>query len=307
MKVEMNWKERKVLVIGGGGFIGSRLSRRLFSEGAYVTVLDDFSYGKKENIPPDCDIVVGDVSNGQSLNKIKEEDYIFHFGAPSSVILFNKNPRACIHSTICGFANILEWGKQIGVKKLIYPSSGSVYGDVPPPQSENLPPKPKNLYGICKLTCELLARKYSEVPSVGLRVFAGYGPGEEHKGDFSSVITLFLNSILKNEPPVVYGNGMQSRDFVYIDDVIDAILSAAERDVSGEILNVGSGKAYSFNDVVSTINHLTGKNIEPVFVNKPANYLENTLADVKKMRRLLCINPLDLEEGLKRYLQEVTK
>jgi len=303
----MNWKGKEVLVTGGAGFIGFHLTRRLLKEGAHVTVLDDFSYGKKENIPSDCDIVVGDVSNRQNLNRIKEVDYIFHFGAPSSVILFNKNPRARIHSTICGFANILEWGKQIGVKKLIYPSSGSVYGDAPPPQSENVPPKPKNLYGICKLTCELLAKKYSEVPSVGLRIFAGYGPGEEHKGDFSSVITLFLNLILKNEPPIVYGNGTQSRDFVYIDDVIDAILSAAERDVNGEVINVGSGKAHSFNEVVSIVNHLTGKNVEPVFVNKPANYLENTLADIKRMKELLGVNPLDLEEGLKRYLQRVIK
>ncbi len=229
----MNWKGKKVLVTGGAGFIGFHLTRRLLKEGAHVTVLDNFSYGKKENIPSDCDILVGDISNKQSLNGKKEVDYIFHFGAPSSVILFNKNPIAHIHSTICGFANILEWGKQIGVKKLIYPSSGSVYGDVPPPQSENVPPKPKNLYGICKLTCELLAKKYSEVPSTGLRIFAGYGPREEHKGDFFSVITLFLNSILKNESPVVYGNGRQSRDFVYIDNIIDAILSAAERDVKG--------------------------------------------------------------------------
>lgn len=303
----MNWKGKEVLVTGGAGFIVFHLTRRLFLEGAHVTVLDDFSYGKKENIPSNCNTVVGDVSNGQSLNRIKEMDYIFHFGAPSSVILFNKNPRARIHSTVCGFVNILEWGKRVEVKKLIYPSSGSVYGDAPPPQSENVPPKPKNLYGICKLTCELLAKKYSEVPSVGLRIFAGYGPGEEHKGDFSSVITLFLNSILKNEPPVVYGNGTQSRDFVYIDDVIGSILTAAEREVNGEIINVGSGKAYSFNEVVSTINHLTGKNIEPVFVNKPANYLENTLADVKRMKELLGVNPLDLEEGLKRYLQGVIK
>lgn len=299
----MRWSGKKVLITGGAGFIGSHLARDLLKENAEIIILDNFSSGKRENVPSNCKVIEADAADKKSLDKIKDIDYAFHFGAPPSVVLFNKNPEVCVHSTVCGFLNILEWGKRIGIKKLIYPSSGSVYGNTSLPQSEDMQPKPANLYGICKLTCELVAKKYSEeVPSVGLRIFAGYGPGEEHKGDFASVITLFLYSIARGKPPIVYGDGTQSRDFVYIDDVVKSIRASAERNVKNEIINVGSGKAHTFNEVVNLINRLLNKNVKPVYINKPPNYLENTLADIRKMKQVLNVKPLDLENGLKEYL-----
>lgn len=301
----MKWGNKRVLVTGGAGFVGSRLAKRLSEENAHVVVLDNFSSGKKEKIPTSCEIIKGDVSNKKFLGKIGDIDFVFHFGAPSSVILFNKNPKSCVHVTINGFMNILEWAKTIGIKKLIYPSSGSVYGNTPLPQSEDIQPKPANLYGICKLTCELIAKKYDDIPSVGLRIFAGYGPGDEQKGDFASIITLFLNSIMNNRPPVIYGNGEQSRDFVYIDDIVKAIVRSAEGNIKNGIINVGSGKAYSFNEIVDVINHLLEKNIKPLYIDKPVHYLENTLADIKKMKKLLGITPINLREGLKKYLMNL--
>jgi UDP-glucose 4-epimerase len=219
------------------------------------------------------------------------------------VILFNKDPVGCFHATVCGFLNILEWAKKKNIEKLIYASSGSVYGNSCIPQSEDIPLKPANLYGVAKLTCETLAKKYfNEVPSIGLRIFAGYGPGEEHKGHFASVITLFLKSIMNNQAPIIYGNGTQKRDFIYIDDIIDAIIASAKVNVKNTIINVGSGKSYSFNEVLDMISNLLNKKVEPIYISKPVNYLENTLADITKMRKILKISPISLKEGLKRYL-----
>jgi UDP-glucose 4-epimerase len=299
----VKWIREKVLVTGGAGFIGSHVVKRLLEEGAKVIVLDNFSEGKKDNVPEACTVINGDIRDRKALDRAGPVDYLFNFGSPSSIILFNSKPVASVDITVCGFLNILEWAKDVKVKKIVYPTSGSVYGSTPVPQSEEDQVLPMNLYGISKLTCEHIARLYSDkLQIIGLRIFAGYGPGEEHKGDFASPITLFLSSMIKDERPIVYGDGTQSRDFVYIDDIIEAIIRSVERDVVG-IVNVGSGKAYNFNEVMYCINQSLGKNIEPIYINKPVNYLERTLANITKMKEVLGLTPLDLREGLHRYLQ----
>ena len=300
----MKWNRQKVLIIGGAGFIGSNLASRFAKEKAEVLVLDNLSTGKKDKIPPDCAFIRGDIEDPKVFRQIEKVDYVFNFGAPSSVILFNAAPASCTHTTVCGFINLLEWAKTVHVKKIIYPSSGSVYGAAPPPQAENSEVFPMNLYAVAKFACEHIAMLYKQIPSVGLRIFAGYGPGEEHKGNFASPVTLFLNTIFKDERPLVFGDGTQSRDFVYIDDVVEAIIRAAERDVIG-IVNVGSGKSHSFNEVIACINVLLDRKMLPAYVNKPVNYLERTLADIDKMKKLLNINPLDLKEGLQKYLVHI--
>lgn len=301
----MKWIDEKILVTGGAGFIGSHLVERLLDEKAEVVVLDNFSEGKRSNVPEGCDVVKGDVRNRKALDEVGPVDYVFHFGAPSSIILFNKRPVECVDITACGFINVLEWARDIKVNKVVYPTSGSVYGNTPLPQSEEARLLPMNLYGVSKLACEHLARLYGEkLQIVGLRIFAGYGPGEEHKGDFASPVTIFLSSMMRNKRPVVYGNGKQSRDFVYIDDVVEAIMRAAERSVQG-IINVGSGEANSFNEVIGCINQSLGSNIQPTYIDKPVNYLEKTLADTRHMKETLALNPLTLKEGLHRYLEEI--
>jgi UDP-glucose 4-epimerase len=268
----MKWNRQKVIITGGAGFIGSNLASRFVKEKAEVLVLDNFSAGKKEKIPPDCAVIRGDIEDPKVFRQIEKVDYVFNFGAPSSVILFNAEPALCTQTTVCGFINLLEWAKRVQVKKIVYPSSGSVYGAAPPPQAENNDVFPMNLYAVAKFACEHIARLYKQIPSVGLRIFAGYGPGEEHKGGFASPVTLFLNNLLKDERPLVYGDGKQSRDFVYIDDVVEALIRAAERDITG-VINVGAGTSHSFNEVIDCINILLGKKISPIYVNKPVNYL----------------------------------
>ena len=302
MRDTMNWDSKKVLVTGGAGFIGSNIIRRLIAQNAESIVMDNFSFGKAEKILPECRLIGGNVVDIEAFKEVGDVDYIFHFGAGSSVMLFNKNAQKYIYETLTGFINIMDFASKIGAKKVIYPSSGSVYGKAPAPHCEKTStPVPANLYGKCKLMCEHIASLYS-IPTVGLRIFAGYGPGEDHKGAISSVVTLFLDSILRKESPVIYGDGSQSRDFVYIDNVADAILNSAEESVQG-IINVGSGQTYSFNKVLGILNDTLGTSIEASYVNKPVDYLEKTLADTTDMRKLLKVEPIFLRDGIKKYLR----
>jgi nucleoside-diphosphate-sugar epimerase len=299
----MDWNNKRVLITGGAGFLGFNLAKSLLKKRAYVIVLDNFSTGKKENVSPDCEMIIGDVQNNNILDNIHNVDYVFHFAAPSSIMLFKNNPQESVDVTINGFKNVLSWSIKNDVAKVIYPSSGSVYGLSSIPQSEDDMPKPVNMYGKTKLVCEAMAQVYSEwIPTVGLRIFAGFGLGEEHKSYFASVITLFLRSMLKNESPQIYGNGMQKRDFIYITDVVNALIQSVEKNIKNEIINVGSGTSYSFNQIVNIINNLLGKKIKPKYISKPADYLKNTLADTEKMNKLLDVQPLDLNKGLEKYI-----
>lgn len=296
------WKNKKVLVTGGAGFIGSALAKKLCKMNVEVVIIDDFSYGCRSNIPPHCEVRMGNVLDINVFHKMEDIDYIFHFGSPSSVVLFNEKPMECMSETVIGLMNIFEYAKKNSVKKVIYPSSGTVYGHTSLPQSEILTiPRPINLYGVSKLTCEHIARYYSSyIPNIGLRIFAGYGPEEKHKGRISSVITLFLNDILNNKRPVIWGNGTQSRDFIYIDDVVNIIISSATNSFSG-VVNVGTGQSYTFNQVVKIINNIFGKNLSPYYIKKPLNYYEHTLPDISRMLRIYNISPVNLQTGLKKY------
>jgi len=299
----LKFSNKKFLITGGAGFIGPAIARKLYNENSQIVILDDFSTGRFENITFQCVVVKGNVADASSLYEINDVDFILHFGAPSSVILFNKNPEKCITETIIGVKNIFEYSKNTGVKKVIFPSSSSVYGNTSLPQSETTLTMPTNLYGVVKLTCEHIARLYSDVvSSIGLRIFAGYGPGERHKGEIASVITLFIDAIARNSRLIIFGDGTQSRDFVYIDDIVEAILRSVENSFTG-IVNVGSGESHTFNEVVDLINHLLGKNIRPRYVDKPAQYFEHTLADITKMKNALEVSPTSLENGLKKYLE----
>ncbi len=303
----MNWKKKRVIVTGGAGFIGQNIVTKLSSEGADITVIDNFNISPKTNLSKFEDNIKIIKSNICEKNLIRELtgnfDYLFHFAGPSSVIQFNESPLEAFSSTTAGFINVLNIATKKNIKKVIYPSSGSVYGKNKGLSSEQVEPHPGNLYAVGKLSCEKIAKLYSEeVNNVGLRIFAGYGQGESHKKQISSPITLFLSSIIRDEQPILYGNGSQARDFVYIDDVIDVIIKCCEIDDLPEILNVGSGKSYTFNEVVSLINNYLKKDIKPYYIPKPSKYLEWTMADTSLLSKTLSVNPRPLETGIKDYL-----
>lgn len=300
----MDWKNSKILITGGAGFIGQAILKRILDYGADVTVLDDFSLGSYDRLSFFKGKIIEQKVHNKNISKIidKDIDIIYHFAAPCSVIMFNENPEKRFRETISGFINIFDIAQKRNVKKVIFPSSSTVYGTVPPPQSEKDKPSPINLYGIAKYTCEMIAKYHSKyVTSVGLRIFAGYGPGEDHKKNIASPITLFLNSIIKNEPPVVFGNGSQRRDFVYIKDIVNACIKSVELETFN-IVNVGSGNSYTFNNAITLINKILNKDITPTYVNKPINYIDITEADISLMQNKLGIIPMNLEEGLKDYI-----
>jgi UDP-glucose 4-epimerase len=300
----MKLSNKTILVTGNFGFLGKNICRYLINKNVNVIGVDNLSQGTKDETIRDICFYEDDVTNRKIFEKLKKHDidYIFHLASPSSVILYNRNPIECFNTTIDSFLNILTFAKNNGVKKIVYPSSGSVYGKAKPPQKETDLPQPLNLYAVAKLACENIAKCFPDVEVVFLRIFAGYGPFEDHKKDFASPLTLFLNSIMNNERPIVFGDGKQARDFVYVDDVIKAFVNSLKLE-GNYIINVGSGRSYSFNFVIQTINEMLGKNLKPVYVKKPVNYLEKTHADIKLMQKLLKIEPLDLRSGLKKYLE----
>tara|TARA_B110000495_G_scaffold26988_1_gene19975 strand:- start:572 stop:1474 length:903 start_codon:yes stop_codon:yes gene_type:complete len=291
-------KDKKILITGIHGFLGTYLAKKLQSNNEVIGINLPHTNSSLSNIK----IIEGDISNSETLQNINTEiDFIFHFGSPTSVVQFKKDPIKCFNSTINGMKNILEYAKTNSIKKLIYPSSASVYANNSQPHNENIVPKPSNQYGAAKIECEKLANEYIDhVHSIGLRIFAAYGPGEEKKQNLSSVINLFLNDVSKNEIPVIFGDGTQTRDFIYIDDVITAILNSAELPQQG-IINVGSGNSTSFNQIIEKIGIQTGKKISPQYVKKELSYVENLQADTQLMKSILNINPISIDSGITKF------
>ena len=236
------------------------------------------------------------------MEKINSDiDLILHFGSPTSVILFKQDPTRHFNNTVNGMKNILEFAKKNSIKKLIYPSSARVYAKNSPPHTENIIPKPSNPYGSAKVECENLAHSYNDtVNSIGLRIFAVYGPGEETKQNLSSVINLFLGDVKNSRKPVIFGDGTQTRDFIYVDDAISAIINSTELPQQG-IINVGSGISTSFNLVIEKIGNIVEKKINPVYIKKESNYVEKLQADTKLMESTLKIHPLSIELGISKF------
>lgn len=291
-------KDKKILITGIYGFLGTHLAKKLQFNNEVIGI----NLPNSDSSLSDIKIIEGDLSDPETLQNINTDiDFIFHFGSPTSVVQFKKNPIKCFNSTINGMKNVLEYAKTNSIKKLIYPSSASVYSNNPQPHSENVIPKPSNQYGVAKIECEKLANEYiNDVNSIGLRIFAAYGPGEEKKQNLSSVINLFLNDVSKNEIPVIFGDGTQTRDFIYIDDVITAILNSAEISQQG-IINVGSGNSISFNQIIEKIGIHTGKKISPQYVKKELSYVENLQADTQLMKSVLNINPISIDSGITKF------
>lgn len=239
---------RKVAITGKGGFIGDKLISKL-SELADVIVLD------------------GDIRDPETFSELDYTyDYLFHFAAPSSQVLFKRQPEYCIDTTINGFLNAKRACEKYGIK-LIYPSTGL------------LSTGEANEYARCKAICEDLAPK----DALGLRIFASYGVGESHKRDYASVPYLFARDMVKGKSPIIFGNGEQMRDFIYIDDVANAILVLAE-ECNDRIVDVGCGESISFNSIVKEINTILPKPVEPTYIQKPDWYVDSTFCDNQRLK-----------------------
>jgi len=296
------YKNKNCVVTGGSGFIGQNLVKKLLDGGANVYVIDNFSFGaKKTDVDRRANIIESDVRDWKGFEKLPavKYDYLFHFAAPSSIVIFNKEPEECSDITVNGFLNALRFCEEKNAR-LVYPSSGKVYLGVEPPHSEHMKLDYDALDNYAKAKFEIekaQAKRGKNANILGLRIFAGYGPGEEHKNESASVPYLFCKKMLNGEPPVIFGDGNQIRDFIYIDDVVNAILILGER-AKEPIVNVGRGEATSFNELAETINRILETEIEPIRVNKPVSYAEKTLAGTTLLEKYHTPE-FSLEEGLK--------
>ncbi|MDP1689551.1 MAG: NAD-dependent epimerase/dehydratase family protein [bacterium] len=305
--MSINYKDKQCFVTGGSGFIGQHLVKRLLDEGASVTVLDNFSFGgTHEIVDPRASIIEGDVRNSTSFiaPNTGNYDYIFHFGAPSSIVAFKEQHEKCRDITVNGFINALNFAKNQKAR-LVYPSSGSIYSGANRPHCESaeIQYDKLNNYAKAKIELEKIQKENANVNSVGLRILAGYGPGEWHKGEHSSVPYLLAKAITKGEAPIIFGDGNQIRDFVFIEDIINAILMLGEKAVE-PVVNVGTGTAYSFNKVVETINEILGTNIKATYIPRPNLYLEVTTADTTIFSKYYATQT-SLKDGLTKTIESI--
>ena len=297
----------RVLVTGGAGFIGSNIAQAALERGFCVRVLDNLSPGSLTNLKGlDVEFVNGDVVNEKTVdNALKDVDYVFHEAATSSSPMFDVAPQRGVSVNIQGFLNVLHYGQKNGVQKVVYAMTSTMYGNTPSPWKETGASAERcpNMYAFSLFARSSLARIYKEqhgVQTVGLVYFSVYGPHERAKGKYANIISQFIWSMGHGERPILYGDGSQTRDFVHVHDVAEANLLAAESKISGEIVNVGSGKATAMNEVVEEINRLVEKKLEPIYMPNPIHgYVYHTLADTEKARQLLDFKPkISVKEGI---------
>jgi UDP-glucose 4-epimerase len=306
-----NLRHRTILVTGGAGFIGSHLVERLLELGAKVIVVDNFSTGKKENLKEVLDnknlkVLKGDVNNYQTLKKIFEKnkiDYVFHYAAVVGVKRLEENPISVLND-IEGIKNVLNLSLKHKVKKLIFASSSEVYGEpVSIPEKEDGVHNPRDVYGLVKLIGENLIQIYYQkynLPACALRFFNVYGPRQE-SSPYGFVVGIFMKQVLEGKRPTIFGDGLQTRDFIYVKDNVEAAIKALLNEkTNGEIINIGIGRQTTILDLAERIIRISGKNLKPKFLPQRKIDIRYRCPDVTKMKKILKFTPkYSLDEGLR--------
>jgi UDP-glucose 4-epimerase len=299
-----------ILVTGGAGFIGSSLVRRLVHDGHEVCVLDDLSSGvpsNLEDVQREIEFVRGDLRDvGNVARIVQKAEVVYHLGAIPSVQGSITDPESSLSVGITGTLNVLMTARESGVRRVVLASSSSVYGNnLASPKTESLLPDPLSPYALSKLTGEHLCRIYSHVyglDTVALRFFNVYGPRQNPFSEYSAVIPRFVHQAITGETPVIYGDGEQTRDFVYIDDVVDAIMLAGRVEgISGKVFNIGSQIATSINDLVKVISETLGRPLTPTYVDARPGDIKHSIADISAAKLELGYSALTtLQEGIRR-------
>lgn len=304
----------RVLVTGGAGFIGSNIVRESLKKRWEVRVLDNFFLGKSDNLDDvmdEIELFRGDICDEKLMKKAtRGVDYVFHQAAISSSQMFVPDPSLGISVNVMGFANLLRWAHENGVGRVVHASTSTIYGSLPTPFKEDVYiPKCGNFYSMTKFAAEHLAKTFTAergLETVGLRYFSVYGPGEGPKGKYANLITQFVWGMKKGERPLIYGDGKQTRDFIYVGDVAHAnFLAATKKGVAGEVFNVGTGRPISVNDATALLSKYMGKNIKPKYAPNPiTGYVYRHQADTRKARKLLGFEAkVPFEKGLKTLIE----
>lgn len=299
----------KILVTGGAGFIGSHIVDRLLKEGFEVTVIDDLSTGRRDNIAhhqnrKDFHFIKGDIRNTALVKKVVDDvDAVFHEAALVSVPRSIENPLLTNEINVSGTLNLLKACTDANVKRFIHASSTAIYGETETlPQHEMLMPQPISPYAVSKLAAENYVKIYHKVyglNTICLRYFNVYGPRQTYS-PYSGVITIFINRLLKNEPPIIYGDGEQTRDFAYIQDVVEAnMLALTKKTAIGEVLNIATGTTTTINQLAAMLQQIMKTNLKPVYTDPRPGDIKHSYADVTKAKKLLQYNPkISLKNGL---------
>jgi len=303
----------KTLITGGCGFIGSHLAETLVAEGVVVRVLDNFSSGKPENLKgfdSGIEVIRGDIRDPIVLrDAVKGVDHIFHEAALVSVAVSVEQPDENDAINIRGTLNVLQAAREASVKRVVLASSAAVYGNNPElPKRETMLPEPESPYALGKLAGEYYLKLFSRlygVETVSLRYFNVFGPRQDGKSMYSGVISRFVDDIRQGRAPTIFGDGGQTRDFVFVKDVVQANLLAMRTPAvgKGEIFNVATGRQISLLQLWETLKKITGSTLAPQFREARAGDIRHSLADISKIRSTLGYEPeYSLDEGLRALL-----
>lgn len=303
----------KFLVTGGAGFIGSNICKKLVSEGCFVRVIDNLLTGKKSNLADIIDkieFIEADMGDEQSaVSAMKDIDVVLHQGALPSVPLSVDNPAATHKHCVDATFTLLLAARQTGVRRFVYAASSSAYGDSPiSPKVETIKPNPLSPYAVSKLVGEYYCSVFSEVfdlETISLRYFNVFGPNQDPKSQYAAAIPAFVTSILKDQPPTIYGDGEQSRDFTYVDNVVEAnLLAAGVKQTKGQVVNIACGHAVTVNQIIDMINDYLGKKIKPIYADPRPGDVKHSLADITMAQNILGYKPsVSFETGLQKAIE----
>lgn len=307
----------KYLVTGGAGFIGSNIAERLLRQGHFVRILDNFSSGRRENIVPlakypGFELAEGDLRDYSLVNRASQDiNFVLHQGALPSVPRSVLDPVTTNEVNVLGTLHVLQAARENKVMRVINASSSSVYGNNPVlPKYEEMKADPLSPYAISKYTAEKYCQVFYDLyglETVSLRYFNVFGPRQDPTSQYSAVIPTFISRIRGGEQPVIYGDGLQSRDFTYVDNNIDAVILACTADgVAGQVYNVACGKSYTLLDLVKSINSILGTRVDALFADERPGDVKHSLADISRIKAALGFEvSVDFEEGLRRTIQSM--
>lgn len=300
----------RVLVTGGAGFIGSHLVDAFLRAGHRVRVLDDFSSGSRDNLrnlKDDVEIMRGDCADPRAAARAtKGMEAVFHEGAVPSVARSVREPALSHRANATATLNMLIAARDAGVRRFVYAGSSSVYGDTPKlPKVETMPTRPLSPYAVGKTTGEHYVRIFASLyglESLSIRYFNVFGPRQAASSPYSGVISLFAKALFTGETPVIFGDGRQSRDFTYVENVVEANrLALRTRGLRGQVVNVAMGQRVTLNQLLSAMAKFVGKRVRPEYRPARAGDVRHSLADIRLARKLLGYRPLvDFETGLRR-------